>query len=117
MRPVVPFILVISAGAICHCTVVGAPLPQGWMGEADLASHEIRLAPAPAEALKYRPVMTRQYANAVFVLAHELGHLRLNTTDEQLAGAYGRRHYTGIARQLGVKHLRTLRGLCWMCDF
>jgi hypothetical protein len=42
-------------------------------------------------------------AKAVFVLAHELGHVRRRSADELAADRYARRRYCGVARRVRAR--------------
>lgn len=117
--PAIAFFLVISVSQVCHCAVIATPRLNGTDGraaEADLAQNEIRMLPRYGFALKSPPTLSPLYANSVFLLGHEMGHLRLQTESEHLANRYGRDHYSGIARKLGVKRVRKLRALCDWCE-
>lgn len=47
------------------------------------------------------PSVSVPTANAIFVLAHETGHLRLATNDENRANDYAFSHFRLLARKLG----------------
>ena len=91
--------------------------PVGNAGEAVKASDEIVLAPDVCAALRAAPrVIEPPYprtdsGEAVFVLAHEAGHLVRGTgaDAESQADCYAASHWRSYARALGYRDLSALR--------
>jgi hypothetical protein len=67
--------------------------------------------------LSFRPGMSfgfyraRTQGLAVFTLAHELGHVRLQTADEAAADSYARSSFRSVARSLGATRAQIRRML------
>jgi hypothetical protein len=70
-----------------------------------------------AVRLRFRPGMpfglyrARNQGLAVFTLAHELGHVRLETADEATADRYARSSFRFVARSLGATRTQIRRML------
>lgn len=63
-----------------------------------------------------RPRVSRQTANALFVLAHELGHVLVPTNDELRADDYAVTHFQPLALRLGLSHRQADR-LWRLCPY
>jgi hypothetical protein len=62
------------------------------------------------------PTVSSQTANAVYVLAHELGHVLIPTNDEWKADHYAVTHFKSLAHKLGIPRWRT--GKLWrLCPY
>ena len=93
-------------GAVVFCAARG---PQGNGGEAVKATDEVVLAPDVCAALRQAPhVLAGAYprvssGEAVFILAHEAGHLVRSTGEdaESQADCYAATHWRSYARALG----------------
>lgn len=84
-------------------------------GRASRATKEVELPPRtclPMEQwLRGKRVSRKTFAYALFVLAHEVGHIKNNSPDEDEADCYASKKYTALARLFGVKSASTLREL------
>lgn len=72
---------------------------DGRWGEADIPGQIVRLAPTTCRILLH-PARTQRYRDAVYVMAHELGHLAHRTWSERLADGYADRHVDGLLHEL-----------------
>lgn len=61
-----------------------------------------------------KPQVTRGFANALYVLCHEMGHILLATDDEMAADNYALGHFRLVALRFGIrrKDLGKLWRLC-----
>lgn len=62
------------------------------------------------------PKVGAPLANAVYVVAHELGHFRLATDDCTCANIYAVKHFNYLARRLGLSRLQAWR-LWRLCPY
>jgi hypothetical protein len=72
-----------------------------------LATHPrlVVLAPSVCRSLRAADRKSPAYAFAVWVLAHELGHVARDTNDETAAECYAMDHWVELASSLGVSQL------------
>jgi hypothetical protein len=84
-------------------------------GRANRATDEIELPTGRCATmerwLRGQKVYMDLLADALFTLAHEVGHIVLDTSDEVKADCYATRKYSAFARAFGVKRAATLQQL------
>lgn len=94
-----------------HIAIYACRMKHAGYAHPDQGSLTLRLS--LAKALEARKVNAAT-AIAVFVLAHEEGHVEVPTNDETRANDFAEAHFNLVARRQGFSRLATrrLRKLC-----